>query len=147
MGVIDRFISVLFLEKLPPLSPGAKHTTARTLPWLFMTFGTLGLFAVLSSIFTISFADMLTMGLGQVMGMTIPALGFVMIYLFIPLTQILSIAGGYWMFRRQYRGWQLSALSTVLSLFSHILYLSVIGLILDILFLYLIYQIRERYIV
>lgn len=147
MGILDRFIGILFLEKLPPLSPGAKHTIARMLPWLFIIFGTLGLFAVLSSALTISFADMLAMSLGQVMGMSVPALGFVMIYLLIPFTQILSIAGGYWMLRRQYRGWQLSALSTFLSFFSHILYLSVIGIILDILFLYLIYQIRERYIV
>lgn len=146
MGAINRFVSIIFLDKMPPLSPGAKHTTARMLPWIFMIFGTLGLFAVISSIFTITFTNMLAMGLGQIMGMSIPALGFVMIYLLTPITQLLSIAGGYCMLRREYRGWQLSALSTFLSLFSHILYLSAVGIILDILFLYLIYQTKNRYI-
>lgn len=147
MGELDKLISSLFLEKMPPLSPGAKNSAVRTLPWLFMIFGALGLFAVLSSIISLSFTSMLAMGIGQVMGMSIPALGFIMIYLFTPLTQLLSITGGYYMLRRKYLGWQLAVLATYLSFFTHILYLSTVGLILDVLFLYLLYQIRDRYVV
>lgn len=147
MGELDKLISSLFQERLPPLSPGAKHSAVRTLPWLFIIFGALGLFAVLSSIISLSFTSMLAMGIGQVMGMSIPALGFIMIYLFTPLMQLLSITGGYYMLRRKYLGWQLAVLATYLSLFAHILYLSTVGLIFDVLFLYLLYQIRDRYVV
>lgn len=146
MDALNKVISSLFLEKLPRLSPGAKNSAARMLPWLFMIFGALGLFAVLSTITSISFTNMLALGIGRFMGMSVPALGFIMIYLFLPLTQCLSIAGGYYMFRRKYRGWQLAALATFLSLFSHILYLSAIGLIFDIVFVYLLYQIRDSYV-
>lgn len=145
MDKFDNFLSRLFLDKFPPLPPGLKDGLIRVLPWLFLIFGALGLFAVLSAAVSFSFAGMMAMGMGQVLGMSIPALGFFMIYIFTPFTQLLSIAGGYFMLKRQLRGWQYALLATILSLFTHILYLSAVGLLLDIVFLYILYQIRDRY--
>ena len=51
------------------------------------------------------------------------------------------------MLKRQLRGWQLAVLATFLGLFAHILYLSILGLVFDLLFLYILYQIRDRYVV
>lgn len=65
MGDFDKFLNERFLKKLPHLSTGAKDSSAKILPWLFICFGALGLFAVLSAAVSFSFASMLAMGMGQ----------------------------------------------------------------------------------
>lgn len=147
MGEFDKLVSGLLVKKLPPLSPGAKDSAVKLLPWLFICFGALGLFAVLSAVVSFSFSSMMAMGMGQVMGMSIPALGFVMIYVLTPLIQVFSIAGGYCMLKHEFRGWQLAVIATFLSLLAHVLYLSIVGILFDVLFLYILYQIKERYVI
>ncbi|MCX7781552.1 MAG: hypothetical protein N2491_11725 [Negativicutes bacterium] len=145
MDKLERMLRGLFLDKLPPLAPSVKDSMVRVLPWLFMIFGLLGLFALISAYISFSFANMLAMGMGQVWGTTIPVVGFAMIYLITPVTQILSIAGGYLMKKRLAKGWKLALAATLLSLLAHFLYLSFLGICLDLVFLYILMQIRERY--
>jgi hypothetical protein len=145
MSTFEKFLCGLFLDKLPSLPPAIKESTAKILPWIFIVFGVLGVLALLSAYLSFSFVSMLAMGMGQVLGLSIPAVGFIMIYLVTPAIQILSIAGGYLLLKKQFRGWQFTVFATLLSLISHLLYLSPFGLIVDVLFLYLLFQVRERY--
>lgn len=145
MTKLEMFLSGLFLGKLPPLSASTKANLAKFLPWAFILFGILGFAAILSAIFTLNYAGMLAIGMGRIWGMSIPVISLAMIYIITPSIQLASIAGGYLMLKHKLLGWQLVFSCTLVTLILHILYLSFLGLLLDILFFYILFQVRSYY--
>ena len=145
MNKLEIFLSGLFLGKLPPLSANAKETLVKFLPWIFIIFGIIGFFAILSAIFTLNYAGMLAIGMGRIWGFSIPFISFAMIYIITPSTQLVSIAGGYLMLKRKLLGWQLVFFCTLFSLIIHALYLSILGLALDLIFIYILFQVRNYF--
>lgn len=145
MNRLEDFLSGLFLGKLPPLSASAKENLAKFLPWVFIIFGVLGLAAILTAIFSLNYAGMLAIGMGRIWGMSIPFISLAMIYIITPGIQLVSVAGGYLMLKHKLLGWQLVFFCTLFTLIIHILYLSFLGLVLDILFLYILFQVRNYF--
>ena len=65
--------------------------------------------------------------------------------LVLPLVQLVSIAAGYWMLKQQLRGWQLALVATLVGLIVNLLQISFLGVVVDLLLLYLLFQIRQYY--
>ena len=133
---MEQMLEGLFVKKLPPLSPGAKDTTAKVFPWIIIVFGGLGLLMWLSSLKFI-------FGFSGLYGYVGPSI-FVMLSLVItPIIQAFVIYGGYLMLKKQRRGWIIALYMLVFGFIVNVLYFNVIGIIINILFTYLLFQIKE----
>lgn len=128
-----------FFGNLPALSPNGKKTTAKVLPWVLIVLGVLGMLAWLSSIrFFFGF-----MGVARHFGVMGPDI-LTMIHLIIaPIVQVFVIYGAYLMLSRKRQGWRIVFWALVFGVISHFLAISIFGLILDCIFAYFLFQIRE----
>jgi Na+/H+-dicarboxylate symporter len=141
MDGLEQKVSELF-GNLPALSPGAKETAAKVVPWVLIVLGVLGMLAWLSSIRF--FFGM--MGMASHFGVMGPGILTMVQLLIAPIVQVLVIYGAYLMLSKRRLGWRIAFYALVFGFVSHILAISVFGLILDCIFAYFLFQIREFFI-
>lgn len=141
MNNLEQQLHDLFVGKMPALSAGAKETTAKVLPWVIIVFGLLGLFGWLASL-------QLLFGVFGLMHYAGAFHGFLaIIHLIIaPIAAVLGIYGGYLMLSRSRKGWQLVFYGLLIGVISTLLSLSIVGVVFNFAFGYLLFQIREYYI-
>jgi hypothetical protein len=143
---LEELLSDLFVDKMPPLSETFKNNSAKFLPWIFIVFGVIGLLSMVSLLGLFTAASTLTVGTkGMLAVHSLSAFDLVLIYLISPVLQFLTILAGYWMLNKEYRGWQLALISTLLGFLINLLHFSFLGLLFSFLFAYLLFQIREYY--
>jgi hypothetical protein len=142
MNALEHLFGRLFVDKLPPLSPTVKEWVVKILPWVLIVLGALGLLMWLGTIGLFGAAQTAAIGLQHYAASFLTVL---ILYILIPLLQLTAIAGGYLMLSRKRLGWLIAFYSLLLGLIVHILYISLIGIILDLVFAYLLFQIRPYY--
>ena len=130
---MEQMLEEFFVKKLPPLSPAAKDTTARVLPWIIIIFGGLGLLMWVSSLkFIIGFSGLY--------GFEGPGI-FDMVSLAItPVIEIIVIYGGYLMLNKRQRGWRVALYMVIFGFIMNVLYFNIVGVVLNFLFSYLLFQ-------
>lgn len=140
MNSLEQWLQDLFVGKLPSMPGGAKETTAKVLPWVVIVLGCLGLFGWVASLQLL----LSVFGLAHYAGAISSFL--VIIHLIIaPIAAILGIYGGYLMLSRQRKGWQMVFYSLLIGFVSTVLSLSVVGVIFNFAFGYVLFQIKELY--
>ena len=146
MDELERILSQLFLDKMPPVSENVKNGAVKYLPWAMIILGALGLLAVISIVGMFKFSSLVTQGaVGQVVMPTLSVFDLLIVYIVAPVTQVANIVAGYWMLGRQLRGWRLALLALLLGLISNLINFSLFGLLLNFFFTYLLFQIRNQY--
>ena len=143
MEALETKISKFVLEKLPPVPPNIKENLVKYLPWAIIVLNVLGLFAWLGTIGLFSMG--MAVGMKVAPGMALSFLSMIVIYALTPLMLGLSLYGGYLMTKRQLLGWRIVFYSLLLGFIVNILHISILGLIINLLFAYLLFQIKERY--
>jgi MFS family permease len=138
---LEEKVGKVILDNLPPMSASAKETTVKVLPWVLIVLGALGLLAALTALSAFG------SGMMRFAMMTGVHLSFYDMALLViaPITSALPIIAGYFMLSRQLRGWRIAFYSLIISVFFHFFAISIIGLVLDCLFVYLLFQIKESY--
>lgn len=136
MNSLEKKLEDFFIRQLPGMSESKKQMAVKFLPWLIIVFGVLGAMAWMSSLrFFFGFAA------GYLMSNT-----FMMIYVVLaPVMQALAVYGGYLMLNKKRRGWRIALYSLLIGVVSHICYLSLLGLVIDFGFAYLLFQIKAYY--
>lgn len=136
MNSLEQKLEDFFLGQLPGMSENKKQMAVKVLPWLIIVFGVLGALAWLSSLrFLFGFAA------GYLMSNIFMLTYFVLA----PVMQALALYGGYLMMNKKRRGWRIALYSLLLGVISHICYLSILGLVVDFGFAYLLFQIKVYY--
>ncbi len=141
MGSLEEKLSELF-GKLPPMSPNAKEMVAKWLPWVMIVFGTLGLLAVMSML-KFAFGFMGAMHMAGYMGPSF--IMWINVFLGIAVG-VLQLYGAYLMLSRKRLGWLIAFYGLLFGFIHTILSISIFGLIINIIFGYLLFQIREFYV-
>lgn len=142
MDSLEQKMNEIFIGRLPALSVKMKETVVKLYPWIMMIFGVLGLLAWLSSIkyffgFYGLFPHFYIHGFFDI---------FMLVYYVIaPIVQVMAIYGGYLMMSRQYKGWRIALYALLIGFISHILYFSFFGVAVDVLFAYLLFQIKDYF--
>lgn len=133
MTKLEENLEILFLNKLPSLPESIKEQAARFFPWILMVMGVLGLLVWLSSI-------RLLFGLAQYA----PFDAFAAIYFIVaPVVETMAIYGGYIMLDRQRKGWSISLYALLIGVIVHICSFSIVGIVLDFVFVYVLFQIKK----
>lgn len=141
MNRLEKWFEDLFVEKLPPMPGGAKEITAKILPWIVIVFGCLGFFGWMASLQLLFRVSDLVQYAGAL------STFLVIIHLIIaPIAAILGLYGGYLMLSRQQKGWQLVFYSLLIGFASTVVSLSVVGVIFNFAFGYVLFQIKELYV-
>lgn len=139
MNSLEQKLEDFFLGQLPGMSESKKQMAVKFLPWLIIVFGVLGTLAWLSSL-------RFFFGLvGLAPGYFISNIFMLIYFVLAPIMQALAVYGGYLMLNRKRRGWRIALYSLLLGVVSHICYLSILGLVIDFGFAYLLFQIRAYY--
>lgn len=128
-------------KKLPVLPPNAKDTLVQILPWLALIFGILGVIGSISALGIVSVFAPLAM-LGGGVRASGAAFIVVLLHLVASILLLLAFPG---LRRQQYAGWRWSFWSTVLDIVSSVVTLSLGGLLINLIVLYLLFQVRARY--
>jgi hypothetical protein len=138
MNSLEEKLDDLFLNKLPPLPENIKENAGRFFPWVMIVMGVLGLLAWLSSIrLLFGFSGLLNYA---------PLGVFWAIYLIVaPVVQAMAIYGGYLMLDRQHKGWSIALYALLIGLIVHIFSFSIVGILLDFIFAYVLFQIKKYY--
>lgn len=132
------------LAKAPRLPEGIGRFVCRIMPWVLIVFGILGLLGWLSAVGIFGFASILDAGDDWMLGTVPSVFAFAFILLLAPIAQGMEIAGGCLMLRRRRQGWQIAFYSVLLSFVFH-LGCNITGVLWDLLFVYLLFQIRPFY--
>jgi small-conductance mechanosensitive channel len=142
MSGLEQKLDDFFLNKMPKLPADRKETVANVLPWIMIVFGGVGFLAWLSSLrFFFGFAGYMQHGAGY----GFPDV-FTLIYLVIaPIVQAMAVYGGYLMLSRQRKGWCIALYALLIGFIPHIFSFSILGICLDVVFAYLLFQIKEYY--
>lgn len=144
---LEKALSGFFLDKMPPLPDNLKSGTVKYLPWVLIILGIIGLLSMISILGLFSAASVLAIGAtGMAMMHSLSVYDLVLMYILAPLQSLLVVLAGYWMLNRQLAGWRLALICTLLGFIIHLLHFSVIGLAVDFLFAYLLFQTRENYV-
>jgi uncharacterized BrkB/YihY/UPF0761 family membrane protein len=142
MNALEEQIGKFFLEKLPPMPANGKDMVAKILPWVFIVLGILSLLALLSVIGLFSTASFMVMGMGHAVATF--AYGVAIITTILgAVVSIMAILSGYYMLNRKTKGWRIAFYSILLSFIVHLIHISILGIILDLIFAYLLFQVKE----
>ncbi len=141
MDVLEQKLSEVF-GNLPPLSPSARQMATKVVPWVLIVLGVLGMLAWLSTI-SVFFG---IMGVASHFGVMGPGLLMIVHLILAPIVQVLVLYGAYLMLSKRRQGWRIVLYALVFGVVTHLLAISILGLILDCVFGYLLFQIREFYI-
>lgn len=140
MTSLERIFARIFAEWLPGLPQSVKQWAARVLPWVIIVLAALGLLAWMSAagLFGAAFK---TAGMNR----AYPAFAAALFNILVPVLQILAIAGGCYMLSRRRLGWRLAFYALLLGLFVNLVWLSPAGIVWDIVFAYLLFQLKPYY--
>lgn len=142
MDSLEQKMNEIFIERLPGLPVTMKETVAKIYPWIMIIFGVLGLLAWLYPVrfFFGSYGlypSMYSQGFFHL---------FMMAYYVITLiVQVMVIYGGYLMINQQYKGWRIAFYALLIGCISHLLSFSFFGVAVDVLFFYLLFQIKDYF--
>lgn len=142
MDGLEKKLNDFFLNKLPEMPQNAKEMAVKAVPWVLIVFGILGLLVWLSSI---SFLFGLSGLLAYSPGYTVPGVLMTISFLLAPIIQVMAVYGGYLMRTRQLRGWRFAFYALLFGLVTHICSFSIIGILLDAVFAYLLFQIKAYF--
>ncbi|EGO64851.1 hypothetical protein [Acetonema longum] len=145
MEKLEALMGTLFTQKLPVLPDKVKSVIMQVLPWIFAAFGALGFLSWITAVGLVNFSQMAALKGSYILGYDVPLLGLIIFYALVPLSQILIMAGGYYMLGRRLKGWRLAVLATLISLTINALYVYAFGVVWDVLVLYALQQIKELY--
>lgn len=137
MNGLEKMLGQVFVDWLPTLPSKSKDWVVRVLPWVMIVLGVLGLLGWLGvfGLFPISLKYL-------TLGQTFAA---VLFHILVPLLQVLTIAGGYFMLQRQRRGWRLAYYALLLSLVVNLFWFNLAGIVFNVIFAYLLFQIKPYY--
>lgn len=135
MDDLEQLLQQIFVGKMPALSDGAKEITKNTLPWFFIVCGTL------------SFLGCLLLGISLVVNpLGVLFYGLVLVHLVIGLVAALVASyAGYLMLGRKYQGWRIAFYALLIGFVNALLSLSIIGLVLNCILGYLLFQVKNDY--
>lgn len=142
MNALEELFGRIFADNLPPLPPAVREWVVKILPWIIIVLGALGLLAWLAAVGLFGHGQMAALSFHRYAPSIFAA---IILYLFVPLLQLLGIAGGYFMLGRKRIGWRIAFYSLILGLVIHILSISLGGIIVNLIFAYLLFQIRPYY--
>jgi hypothetical protein len=146
MEVLEKLLGDFFIGKMPPLPSGIKDGTAKIFPWILIILGMLGLLATFSILGMFSVTMAMTTGFAVTTGTSVlSTVNLILLCAIAPVLQLLAILAGYWMLKRQVRGWRLALLTTFAGFIMHLFSFSLSGIIINFIFIYLLFQIREYY--
>ena len=146
MTKIEDFLGALLYDKMPSLSDNLKNNAVKFLPWIIIFFGVIGLMAIVSILGIFSATAALTVSTTGILATQfLTAYDLILMYILSPLSSILAILSGYWMLHRQLLGWRLALISSLLGFIIQILHISILGVVLNLFFIYLLFQIRDYY--
>lgn len=146
METLQELLGKLFNDNLPPLPSSLKDSIAKFFPWMIIIFGILGLLTTLSLLGIFSATMAITTGFAAAdMKMLLSTVSLFLLCAVAPVLQLLAILSGYWMLKRQVRGWRLALLTTFIGFIVHLFSFSLSGVIINLILLYLLFQIREYY--
>jgi len=146
MTRLEDILSALLHDKMPTISDNFKNKAVKFLPWIIIFFGVIGLMAIVSILGIFSATAALAVSATGVMAMHfLTVYDLIIMYVLAPLSSLLAILSGYWMLNRQLRGWRLALIFSLLGFLIHVLHISIFGILLNLFFIYLLFQIREYY--
>lgn len=145
MEKLEALMGTLFTQRLPVLPDKVKAVIMQVLPWIFTAFGALGFLSWITAIGLVGFSQMAALKGSYILGYDVPLLGLIVFYVLVPVSQILIMAGGYYMLDRRLRGWRLAVLATLISLTINAVYVYAFGVVWDLLILYGLQQIKDPY--
>jgi len=146
MTKIENFLGAVLYDKMPPISDKLKKIAVKFLPLIIIVLGIIGLMAIISVLGIFSATAALTVSVSGIMGMKLLTVyDLILMYVLSPLSSLLAILSGYWMLNQELRGWRLALISTLLGFIIHVLHISIFGIVLNLFFIYLLFQIREFY--
>lgn len=137
MKSLEEKLEDLFINKLPPLPENIKEKAVQFFPWVMIVLGVFGFVLWLSSLhflFGIAGPFSCTFGI------------FSAIYFIAsPIVQAMAVYGGYIMLSRQLKGWNISLYAILIGLIINIFCLSILGILLDLVFAYILFQIKRYF--
>ena len=127
--------------KLPPLSKNARQAIVNITPWIALIFGILGILGTLAGfgILTI-FSPLIVMGsgfntaAGSLVGVALGLVAAILLLVAYPGTKA-----------RKYKGWKMLFWSEVVNLLAAVLSFSLLGVLINLVGFYLLYQIKPYY--
>jgi len=140
MNSLEKIFARVFTEWLPGLPPSVKDRAARVLPWVIIVLGTLGLLAWMGATGLLGPAAK-TAGISR----TCPAFAAALLNILIPGLQLIAIAGGCYMLQRRRLGWRLAFYALLIGLIIDLFLLSPAGIVWDVVFAYLLFQLKPYY--
>lgn len=141
MRSLERVFSRVFADWLPPLPAHVKYWAARIFPLVVIALGSLGVLAWLGVIGESGVATLQTFGISR----AFPVFAAAIFHVLVPILQLLAIAGGYHMLLRRRLGWRLAFYVLLLGLFINLIWFSLAGIVWNIAFAYLLFQLKHYY--
>ncbi|MBP2626755.1 MAG: hypothetical protein H6Q68_1466 [Firmicutes bacterium] len=146
MTKLEDILGTLLHDKMPRISNNLKSIAVRFLPWIIIFLGVIGLISITLVLGIFSTAAAVAVSTTGTMTMHfLTSYDLILLYVLSPLSSILAILSGYWMLNQQLRGWRLALLSSMLGFIIHVLHINILGIALNLFFIYLLFQIREYY--
>lgn len=137
MNSLEKMLGQVFVDWLPGLPTNIKDWVVKILPWVLIILGALGLVGWLGVL------GLLPLSLKHLtLGQTFAA---VLFHLLVPILQVLTIAGGYFMLQRRRRGWALAFYALLLSFIVNLTWFNLAGIVFNLIFAYLLFQVKPYY--
>lgn len=143
MNDLEQKLADLFVNKMPGMSPGAKETAVKVVPWIMIVFGVLGFLAWLSAMRWFFFGY--TALMGRALGHAFPDIFTLIYFILSPVVEVMVVYGGYLMLNKKQKGWRIALYALLIGIIPHLAYFSILGLFLDVLFAYILFQIQEYF--
>jgi hypothetical protein len=140
MDGVEVQLSRIFVDKLPRLSVNTKDIVVKVMPWILIVLSAIGLLTLFLASGLFGYAGIV--GWGYITGYNF---FLMLIFAFSVAMQVMILVAGYFMLSRQLRGWRLALYSLLLSVAVHLFSFSVFGIALDLLGVYLLFQIKVYY--
>ena len=142
-GQLDTYADQLRV-KLPLPPPGLVDGYMRFAPWIAIIFGAIGALVLLVGLVGATFLTPLLVVLGGSAGVGYG--GGVILSVIVGLAiAILELVGGYMMLQRRATGWWILAAGIVVNLLDHLLYTSLLFLIIWLLIAYIHLEVKPNY--
>lgn len=130
-----------WFKKLPPISSGARGKIVDIMPWLALIFGILGVVVSVAGLGVLTFLSPLIL-----LGGGIHAAGAGILGVLLGLvSSILLLAGYPGLKAHKFAGWKLVYWSQAVGIISSVLSLSIFGVLVGLVGVYLLFQIKSAY--
>lgn len=136
---IETHLEKWFLP-LPSLSKNARESIVTVIPWISLILGILGLYATIKYSFLVFYSPLLlpVFAFWGITNIILNGLLGLISYLFL----VLAFSGTK---KRLYQGWKFIFWSILISIISSLLSFSLIGILIEVIILYLVFQVKSYY--